>query len=371
MKKILFPLIDTNKGGNILSTISIFDKIDTKKFKIYVLLISTKGVENKIFKLIKEKKNINKKIHLIYINSKYGSIFFHIFLNLKLFFFIFENKFDLIHTNDGFLNSRFSILKIFYRFKLIIHLRNTDNSRRNYLNFYLADKIICISKFVKNKIPIKFKFKAVVLYNYVQLFNKNIQIQKNHFRIVKANKDKKIIFFISNLHQRKKPLTFIKIINDLNKRNRNYIGMMFFQSSQNQYSELRQFIKKSNLANKIYLFCNSKTHYWIPFARKFQNKILLSTSINEPLGRNLIEAILSNIIVVANNSGGHKEIINKKNGILTNTENIKDTSKLIDKLFKKKKLEINKPILLKELKEKFQNKKYFFQINKIYGRTIR
>ena len=48
--------------------------------------------------------------------------------------------------------------------------------------------------------------------------------------------------------------------------------------------------------------------------------------------------MLSNILVVANNSGGHKEIINEKNGILTNTENIKNTSKLIEKLFKKKNL---------------------------------
>ena len=78
MKKILFPLIDTNKGGNILSTISILDRVDTKKFKVYVLLISTKGVENKIFKLIKEKKDNKKKIHLIYVNSKYGGLLFKI-----------------------------------------------------------------------------------------------------------------------------------------------------------------------------------------------------------------------------------------------------------------------------------------------------
>ena len=230
----------------------------------------------------------------------------------------------------------------------------------------MADKIICISKFVKNKIPIKFKFKSVILYNYVQLFNKNIQIKKKDLNLIKINKNKKIIFYISNLHQRKKPLTFVKIINELNKRNSHYIGMMFFQSNQNEYNKLGQFIQELKLRNKIYLFCNSTTHYWIPIANKFKKKLLLSTSINEPLGRNLIEAMLSNILVVANNSGGHKEIINEKNGILTNTENIKNTSKLIEKLFKKKESKIKKVIFLKETKEKFQNEKYFNEINKIY-----
>ena len=371
MKKILFPLIDINKGGNILSTISIFDKIDIKKFKTYVLLISTKGPKNKIFRLIKEQNSNNKNIYFINMNYKFDSLFFNLFLTSKLFFFILIHKFDLIHTNDGYLNSKFSILKIFYSFKLIIHLRNTDNSRRNYLNFYLADKIICISKFVKNNIPNQFKFKALVLYNFVELFNKNIKIKNSHLKLIKKIRNKEIIFYVSNLHERKKPFTFVKILDDLNKIKNDFIGLMFFQSNQNKYENLLQFIKKKKLKNKIYLFRNSKVHYWIPIANKFKKKILLSTSINEPLGRNLIEAILNDIRVVANNSGGHKEILNKKVGALINTENIGIASKIIEQLHQKKQLRSEKILFKNNIKKKFQDKKFFRKINKIYELTIR
>jgi len=370
MKKILFPLIDTNKGGNLLSAISIFDKIDQKKFKAYFLLISTRGIENKIFELIKEKNNKNKKIYFININHNFESFFFNFFLIFKLFIFIYFNKFDLVHTNDGFLNSKFSILKIFFNFKLVIHLRNTDNSRRNYINFYLADKIICISRFVKKIIPNKFKFKTLILYNYVELFNENIKIKKIHSLLIKKNKNEKIIFYVSNLHERKRSITFLKILKHLNK-NKNFIGFMFFQSNQNQYKKLRQTINENKLNNKIFLFNNFKTHYWIAVANEFKKKLLLSTSINEPLGRNLIEAILNKILVVANNSGGHREILNKKNGTLINTENIIYASQVIERLFHEKKSKMEKMLLIKEIQKKFQNKEYFIKINKIYLSTIK
>ena len=44
MKKILFPIFVNNKGGNILSTISICNNLDKNLFKITILLI---GLKNK------------------------------------------------------------------------------------------------------------------------------------------------------------------------------------------------------------------------------------------------------------------------------------------------------------------------------------
>ena len=52
---------------------------------------------------------------------------------------------------------------------------------------------------------------------------------------------------------------------------------------------------------------NYPTHYWIPFVKSIK-KILLATSMNEPLGRNLVEAVLNKIFVIANDSGGHRKL---------------------------------------------------------------
>jgi len=49
MKKILFLLLGTNKGGNILSTISICKKINKDNFKTSILLISPEKKIEKYF----------------------------------------------------------------------------------------------------------------------------------------------------------------------------------------------------------------------------------------------------------------------------------------------------------------------------------
>ena len=78
-------------------------------------------------------------------------------------------------------------------------------------------------------------------------------------------------------------------------------------------------IKKLNLYNNFCLL-------------KFQNNknfiisgsdILLATSVKEPFGLTLIEAMDKKTPVIASMSGGHKEIIiNNYNGVLVNKSNI-------------------------------------------------
>ena len=168
MKKILFPLLGTNKGGNILSTISIYKNIDKKNFRPSILLIMEDNKNNFVYKILK-KKNI-KNIDIIKLDFKSNKGLNKFNLIIKLIIYFAKNRFDIVHTNDGLLNFYFSIINIFFNFKLIIHLRNIDNSRRNYLPFFMAKKIICISKFVKKKTSASFNYKKLVLYNFVDFF---------------------------------------------------------------------------------------------------------------------------------------------------------------------------------------------------------
>ena len=365
MKKIIFPLLEANKGGNILSAISIIDKINYQKFNHSILLISSKGSKNDIAKFLKKKGNSN--FNTININFDINSLVFKIIFLVKLiYFFLSKNKIHIVHTNDGYLNFYFSIIKLIFGFKLILHIRNTDTSRRNFLSFFLAEKIICISKFVKNKIPSFFLEKTIVLYNYVELFDKKIKIKKKHFSLIKKIKNKNVILCVSNIHKRKKPKNFLDILEKLNQgQNKIFVGLMFFNSNQNEYNNIRNIIKKRKLEDNIFLFNNLTTHYWIPLIKRFNKKILLATSLNEPLGRNLIEATMNNIFVVANNSGAHKEIINKINGILVNIDNIENVKKCIENIFNHKKL-LKRKFLTKNFLNKFQDKKYFKKIENLY-----
>lgn len=365
MKKILFPLLQSNKGGNILSTVSICNKIDKNKFNSFVLMISKKNEYKYNIKNIKLDKNV--KINKLYIknNNKFFFLFL-LYINLIKFFYL--NRFDIIHTNDGILNFHFSIICFFFRKKHVLHLRNTDDSKRNYFSFYFSKKIICISNFIKKNVPIYFKKKAIVLYNYVDFFNKNIKLQKKHNKFLNQNKKKFFLFFISNIHKRKNPYLFLDIIHRLNKIDNKYIGLMFFQSDIVELKKLKHFIKTKKIENNIYIFRNYPVHYWVKFAERINKKVLIAPSENEPLGRNIIEAIFKNIFVFANNSGGHKEIINKSNGILFNAYS-KNLIGLIIKKFSEinKKSHENKAKVKEKFIKKFQNKNYIKSIEKIYS----
>ena len=365
MKKILFPIFVNNKGGNILSTISICNNLDKNLFKITILLIGFKNKRN-IYKKIIQKKKINIK-HLPF--DKITQV-----LNLSylfsLFKFLRKNKYDIIHTNDGFLNLSFSILRLFIKFNQILHVRNTDNSKRNYLSFLVSSKIICISNFVYQKIPNFFNYKKTIMYNYVDQFNNGLKINKNHTKLINNLKKKKVLLFVSNIHARKKPIVFLKILKYLLTKDNSYFGLMFFISESSKKNLLNEFIFKNKLEKNVILMRNYPTHYWIPFVKNIKKKILLATSMNEPLGRNLIEAVLNKIFVIANDSGGHKEIINKKYGILTKTDNIIDTgNKIINHFEIMSKSKNYKNLNTRKFKTKFQNKNFFINLQRIYAQT--
>lgn len=360
MKKILFPLLQSNKGGNVLSTISICNNLNKKKFKTTVLFIC----HNKQIEKLSLKINKNINIDYLYLESKNKLIFFFKFY-LTIYKYFLKKKIDIVHTNDGLLNFYFSFICIFFQKKHIIHLRNTDNSKRNFLSFLYAKKIICISKFVKNKTPKIFNKKKIILYNYVEFFNKKINIDNKHQYIFKNYRNKNFLLFISNIHKRKNPNSFIDLIKNLNKKSPDYFGLMFFQSNNSQLKSLKKYIKINKIEKKIFLFNNYPLHYWVPFVKKINKKILFAPSENEPLGRNLIEAILKKIFVVANNSGGHKEIIDKSNGILLKNIYSKKSHKLIHYIFLK--YQKYKPkIVFKKFKNVFQDKNYIKKIEKIY-----
>ena len=365
MKKILFPIFVNNKGGNILSTISICKNLDKNLFQITILLIGFKNKRN-IYKKIIQKEKINIK----YLPFDKITKVLNLNYIFSLFKFLRKNKYDIIHTNDGFLNLSFSIVRLFTKFNQILHIRNTDNSKRNYLSFLVSNKIICISNFVYQKIPNFFNYKKTVMYNYVDQFNNDLKINKKHTKLINKIKKKKVLLFVSNIHARKKPIVFLKILRFLLTKDNTYFGLMFFISDSSQKNLLNKFIFKNKLEKNVILMRNYPTHYWIPFVKSIKKKILLATSMNEPLGRNLIEAVLNKIFVIANDSGGHKEIINKKYGILTKTDNIVDTGNKIINYFEiRSKSKNYKNSNIKLFKKKFQNKNFFSKLKKIYDQT--
>ena len=213
MKKILFPIFVNNKGGNILSTISICKNLDKNLFQITILLIGFKNKRN-IYKKIIQKEKINIK----YLPFDKITKVLNLNYIFSLFKFLRKNKYDIIHTNDGFLNLSFSIVRLFIKFNQILHIRNTDNSKRNYLSFLVSNKIICISNFVYQKIPNFFNYKKTVMYNYVDQFNNDLKINKKHTKLINKIKKKSFTFCVKYSCKKKTNSIFKNLEIFTNKR---------------------------------------------------------------------------------------------------------------------------------------------------------
>ena len=50
------------------------------------------------------------------------------------------------------------------------------------------------------------------MYNYVDQFNNDLKINKKHTKLINKIKKKKVLLFVSNIHARKKPIVFLKIL---------------------------------------------------------------------------------------------------------------------------------------------------------------
>ena len=210
--------------------------------------------------------------------------------------------------------------------KFVWHMRSRDNSRRLIIYSMFANQILSVSNYCKNNLP--------------SFVNKNVKVIKNFFsyNIIKQKTkatNKKIIAYVANYKQQKRPELFFKIANEvLNSNIKNIHFYIFGTYSNNHKNNLLKLIKKENCKNKI-----SFMGHKFPIGPWIRNSTLtLSLGKNEGFGRVLIESMLNKSLVIATSGGAHDEVIkNGYNGIIVKDIEPKSISKEILFYLKNKK----------------------------------
>jgi len=360
--KICFPFEGNNLGGSHYSTLELINNLNQNKFKP-IIVIHKKGYLYKY--LINEKCKLKYLPINKFVGEKKG-FFFNIFCILNLIFpirnFIKSHDIDIVHGNDARINLSWVIPSKLSFVKFIWHQRLKFASKWNlykYLSCF-SDKIICVSDYVLRGIPLFIKNKIVKISNPISLGKiKNDKVLKNKY----FKKNEKKILFLGNIIERKKVDIFVKSAELISLK---FPNAKFYVVGLDKHNILKKLLKKNKnqISNLTYIGFTDNPFLWLKNC-----DLLLSPAVDEALGRNIVEAMLSRIPVIAAESGGNSEIIkNNINGWLFKKDDYVQLSKKSVYILNLKKNKLN--ALLKRahfyVEKRYSVSNHVKRINKVY-----
>ena len=172
----------------------------------------------------------------------------------------------------------------------------------------------------------RFKTKKIELVSGVGVYKDkfNFELSESEQEKLRADlgikKDDFVFIYAAELSKRKNQTMVINAMNEISKKYNNVKLILPGLDSMKQYYQ--KIVKKLNLEEKI-LFLGYRKD--IPKLMKISN-VAISTSKQEGLPVNLIEAMFCNLPIIATNCRGNRDIVNKENGyIINNTEELIET----------------------------------------------
>jgi len=242
-----------------------------------------------------------------------------------------------------------SITKCLHKWKTGLHHYIFMVLRRIFLK--KANKIICVSKYVRNILfnTLKInKSKLVTLYNIPEYhkFESSSKSQINLRQEYGLSEEDFIVGYVGRITFEKGIEYLIKAFVDIAKI-ADQIKLVIAGDG-NKKTELQELIKELKL-NKYVTFTGFIAHEDIPSFYELCDVIVLPSIWNEPLSRVLLEAFHFGKPVIATKTGGTPEIIRDgENGLLIEPKN---SEQLVDKIL----FLYKNPDVLKRIQEKAKN----------------
>ena len=329
---------DSMYGANS-SLIDILKNIDKKKYNVYVIIPTAGKIRRCLRKLVIKYKVIEmySSVH----SSEEKVNFIKIKKNLQavnaICKCIKEWNIDIVHSNSSVINLG-AIAAGIMRRKHIWHIRELAEKHYNFkrdlkwLDLYLlkkADKVVCISKYVKREYQKQYKLNnCEVLYNVIN--NDTYLIQRD-----KIFSDKSIKIFVCGLlHRNKMQMIVVKAVKILIEKGYNNISLQLVGDGDVFYrAKIKKYIEDNKLSEYITL------HPFTPNLKEYREKadIAVVSSLYEGLGRVTIESMLSDLVVIGADSGATKELIKDNyNGFKYNPYSSEELADRIEYVIKNK-----------------------------------
>ncbi|GAX86804.1 conserved hypothetical protein [Lebetimonas natsushimae] len=337
-------------GGQEKRTVRLNNNL-SDKFEIFW------GVE-KESELFKRQKDIRGN----FFNFELDKIY-----NLKTIYnlvkFVKKNKIDIISTHSGKDAWIGNIVAKLAGVK-IIRTRHLLTKIKGPLSYNLSDKVVCVSKQVKEYLAsegVK-KEKLEVIYTGIDTKKFKSYSDYNLREDFNINENTVIIGIVAVLRAAKRHIDLLKAVKEIDNVKVVIVG------SGPQEKNIKNFIQKNNLEDKVLMLGH----------REDIDKILPNFDIFvlpsnlEALGTALLEAQSCGVPVVASRVGGIPECVNEgKTGFLFEKENVSDLKDKLLKLIENRNLreEFSKNAR-KWIEEKFSTEKMVKDTEKLYERIL-
>lgn len=330
MTKICFFEPRGNKlYGAQKSMVTLVENLDNTKYSSLLLTTqngelikysNNNNIENKIIEVSNLINETGGKIFNLNSLYKLKLLLDVVLYNFKVYKLLRERNVDILYVNNnkGFLLS-FLAAKL-NKIPIIIYKRSTNyyNQSRilKYIQYFVmkfCDKVLCISKGVKNditnKLRVKYENKISVLYTGYKF--ESFQSEKDVKGLYKKHNIKKntqIIALIGSITHRKGYHICIESIKFVIEKYPNAKFMFIGSKMKNQDEYYNRLIEK---AKEYKVFEKIIWTGYVNNINEYYNIIdcLILPSYAEGLPRTVIEALSNGIPVVANDVGGISEII--------------------------------------------------------------
>ncbi len=380
-KKIILQVIPRMElGGAESGTLEISNFMTKKGWKV---IVTSAGGE-----LVK-KLNIYKVTHVnLQLDSKNPFI---IFINIfRLALIIKKFKVKIVHVRSRAPAwSAYYACKFFKNIKFVTTVHGAYKNQNFLKKFYnsimlKSDKIIAISKYIKNYLLKEYKFTKKKL-EKINVIPRGVNLSKYNYKNVDSNRlfkklkeweisdDALVVIFPSRIAPFKGHKTLIKAISILKKNIKKKIIFLLVGSINKNSSFEREI---TSIINDYKVHENIKflgTCSDMPAAYKLSDIVVSPADKPEGFGRIIIEAQSMERLILASAHGGSLELIkNNKNGFLFEPLNALDLAnklKLLINLSKKEKKKIIK-FAKKDVSEKYDISKMCYLNLQLYNSLI-
>ncbi|WP_051410534.1 glycosyltransferase family 4 protein [Mesorhizobium sp. LNHC221B00] len=330
--RVCFPFVGDDVGGSHISALKLVQNLDTSRVAPVLVLQDITGpladflkMEGQPFMGLPPLTTLPAK------GTTWGGVATYLTSTLPhLSRFIREQRFDIIHTNDGRTHINWGIAARFAGARLVWHHRGDPDAKgANILGPFIADRMVTVSRFSRPKHPIRsLNGRLSVIHSP---FDHPLDIPDRAAAKAKLLEelglapDTHVLSFIGGLIERKRPLLFINIIERFRREHPHIpiVGCVFGNSPAGSHDlefAARALCVERGL-DRIVRFMGFRSPIE-PFLAA--TDVLVVPAIGEPFGRTLIEAMFLGTPVVATDHGGNPEAIeNGRTGFLVAPEDTK------------------------------------------------
>jgi glycosyltransferase involved in cell wall biosynthesis len=231
--------------------------------------------------------------------------------------FLRQRRMDVVHTNDIRMHLSWGLAARCAGSKFIWHQRSADNSRRLAAYSRLAHRVLTVSQYCKTQIHASFGHRAKVVINPFCEPSPGLDrktARRQALSELGAEEGTRLVGFIGNLIERKRPLLFVEMAARLQAPKHDKLIFLIFGEPRPPLREkVESSIAHLGLEGRCMLMgMRFPLEPWIMAC-----DMIVAPAVAEPFGRAVAEPMLLGTPVVAADDGGNPEILtNRVTGLL-------------------------------------------------------